>query len=123
MPSKEGGEIPRPLTKEEILNIVRKYAEAARRAQRMRRPTEQLPPIYNKRTDEFGGSTENRTRFARMILEAVRKQVGPHFPIFLRISADELMEVRNDRFIVKTPQDEIYAPGTGNGCICAACVI
>ena len=33
VPSKEGGEIPRPLTKEEILNIVRKYAEAARRAQ------------------------------------------------------------------------------------------
>lgn len=107
VPSKEGGEIPRPLTKEEILNIVRKYAEAARRAQicgfdaveihagHSYLISQFLSPIYNKRTDEFGGSAENRTRFARMILEAVRKQVGPHFPIFLRISADELMDGGN----------------------------
>lgn len=107
VPSKEGGEIPRPLTKDEILNIVRKYAEAARRAQicgfdaveihagHSYLISQFLSPIYNKRTDEFGGSAENRTRFARMILEAVRKQVGPHFPIFLRISADELMEGGN----------------------------
>ena len=107
VPSKEGGEIPRPLTKEEILNIVCKYAEAARRAQicgfdaveihagHSYLISQFLSPIYNKRTDEFGGSAENRTRFARMILEAVRKQVGPHFPIFLRISADELMEGGN----------------------------
>ena len=107
VPSKEGGEIPRPLTKEEILNIVRKYAEAARRAQicgfdaveihagHSYLISQFLSPIYNKRTDEFGGSAENRTRFARMILEAVRKQVGPHFPIFLRIRADALMEGGN----------------------------
>ena len=107
VPSKEGGEIPRPLVKEEILNIVRKYAEAARRAQicgfdaveihagHSYLISQFLSPIYNKRTDEFGGSAENRTRFAHMILEAVRKQVGPHFPIFLRISADELMEGGN----------------------------
>ena len=107
VPSKEGGEIPRPLTKEEILHIVRKYAEAARRAQicgfdaveihagHAYLISQFLSPIYNKRTDEFGGSAENRTRFAHMILEAVRKQVGPHFPIFLRISADELMEGGN----------------------------
>ena len=107
VPSKEGGEIPRPLTKEEILHIVRKYAEAARRAQicgfdaaeihagHSYLISQFLSLIYNKRTDEFGGSAENRTRFAHMILEAVRKQVGPHFPIFLRISADELMEGGN----------------------------
>lgn len=107
VPSKEGGEIPRPLTKEEILHIVRKYAEAARRAQICGFDAVEIhaghsylisqffSPIYNKRTDEFGGSAENRTRFAHMILEAVRKQVGPHFPIFLRISADELMEGGN----------------------------
>lgn len=107
VPSKEGGEIPRPLTKEEILHIVRKYAEAARRAQicgfdaveihagHSYLISQFLSPIYNKRTDEFGGSAEKRTRFAHMILEAVRKQVGPHFPIFLRISADELMEGGN----------------------------
>ena len=70
VPSKEGGEIPRPLTKEEILHIVRKYAEAARRAQicgfdaveihagHSYLISQFLSPIYNKRTDEFGGSAE-----------------------------------------------------------------
>ena len=54
-----------------------------------------LSPLTNKRTDEFGGSVENRTRFCRMVIEEVRKQVGPFFPIMLRLSADELMEGGN----------------------------
>ncbi len=54
-----------------------------------------LSPITNKRTDEFGGSVENRTRFCRMVIDEVRKQVGPFFPIMLRLSADELMEGGN----------------------------
>lgn len=107
IPSKAGGEIPRPLEKEEILHIVRKYGEAAKRAQicgfdaveihagHSYLISQFLSPIYNKRTDEFGGSVENRTRFARMVIEEVRKQVGPFFPIFLRISADEFMEGGN----------------------------
>ena len=54
-----------------------------------------LSPLTNKRTDEFGGSPENRARFARLVVEEVRRQVGPFFPILLRISADELMEGGN----------------------------
>lgn len=54
-----------------------------------------LSPLTNHRTDEFGGSAENRARFARMVLEEVRAQVGPHFPIFVRISADEFLEGGN----------------------------
>ena len=54
-----------------------------------------LSPITIKRTDEFGGSAENRARFAKLVIEEVRKQVGPFFPIFVRISADELMEGGN----------------------------
>ena len=48
-----------------------------------------ISPYYNKRTDEFGGSVENRLRFPRMVLEEVRKNVGPWFPIIVRISAEE----------------------------------
>lgn len=48
-----------------------------------------ISPYYNKRTDEFGGSVENRLRFPRMVLEEVRKNVGPCFPIIVRISAEE----------------------------------
>ena len=101
VPTKAGGEIPRPMTKEEILTTVKKYAEAARRIQAIGFDaieihcghsylmSQFISPYYNKRTDEFGGSVENRLRFPRMILEAVRKDVGPWFPIIVRVPAEE----------------------------------
>ena len=107
IPSKAGGEMPRPLEKEEILRIVKKYGEAAKRAQTAGFDAVEihaghsylisqfLSPITNKRTDEFGGSPENRARFASMIMKEVRAQVGPFFPIFVRISADEFLEGGN----------------------------
>lgn len=107
VPSKEGGEIPRPLEKDEIYAIVKKYGEAAKRAQIAGFDTVEIhaghsyllsqfiSPTTNLRTDEFGGSPENRTRFTKLVLEEVRKQVGPFFPIFLRISADEFVEGGN----------------------------
>ena len=107
IPSKAGGEIPRPLEKEEILRIVKKYGEAAKRAQiagfdaveihagHSYLLSQFLSPITNKRTDEFGGSPENRARFAKMVIEEVRAQVGPFFPIFVRISADDFLEGGN----------------------------
>ena len=54
-----------------------------------------LSPTTDKRTDEFGGSVENRTRFCRMVIEEVRKQVGPFSPIMLCLSADEMVEGGN----------------------------
>ena len=107
IPSKAGGEIPRPLEKEEIYRIVKKYGEAAKRAQACGFDAVEihcghsylisqfLSPTTNKRTDEFGGSSENRARFAKLVIEEVRKQVGPFFPIFVRISADEFVEGGN----------------------------
>lgn len=107
IPSKAGGEIPRPLEKEEIEYIAKKYGEAAKRVQTAGFDAVEihaghsylisqfLSPLTNDRTDEFGGSMENRTRFCRMIIDEVRKQVGPAFPIILRLSADEFMEGGN----------------------------
>ena len=54
-----------------------------------------MSPTTNKRTDEFGGCPENRARFTKLVVEEVRKQVGPFFPIFVRISADEMVEGGN----------------------------
>ncbi|HEU4758631.1 MAG TPA: mycofactocin system FadH/OYE family oxidoreductase 2, partial [Dehalococcoidia bacterium] len=48
-----------------------------------------LSPVSNKRTDEYGGSLENRSRLAIEVIEAVRSAVGPDFPVGVRISADE----------------------------------
>ncbi len=51
-----------------------------------------LSPVWNKRTDEYGGSTENRTRFAVEIVDAIRAAVGPDMPILFRISLDHRFE-------------------------------
>lgn len=51
-----------------------------------------LSPYFNKRTDEYGGSLENRVRFAREVLDSIRKAVGPGFPIEFRMSGSELFE-------------------------------
>jgi 2,4-dienoyl-CoA reductase-like NADH-dependent reductase (Old Yellow Enzyme family) len=50
-----------------------------------------LAPYYNKRTDEYGGSVENRLRFLKETVEKTRAQIGDKPPIFVRISADELL--------------------------------
>lgn len=48
-----------------------------------------LSPIYNTRTDNYGGSIENRARFPLMVLERIRQKVGRAFPLDMRISGDE----------------------------------
>ena len=107
LPNKKGGAAPRPLTKDEIMTIVKKYGEAAKRAQNSGFDAVEihcghsylisqfLSPLTNNRTDEFGGSTENRARFASLILKEVRAQVGPFFPIIVRISTDEFLKGGN----------------------------
>ncbi len=107
IPSKTGGAVPRPLTVEEMKEIARKYGEAAARAQLAGFDSVEihgghsyllnqfLSPLFNNRTDEFGGSAENRARFAVMVIESVRNAVGPRFPISIRISADDMIKGGN----------------------------
>lgn len=92
------------LTKEQIASIVAAYAEAAGLAKRAGFDmcmvhaghgwliNQFLSPYFNHRSDEYGGSLENRVRFAREILTAVRAEVGPGFPIELRMSGSELFD-------------------------------
>ena len=106
-PSKAGGEIPRGLSKEEIESIAKDYGTAAKRAVNAGFDVVEihaghsylisqfLSPTTNDRTDEFGGSAKNRARFCRMIIDEVRKAVGPRVPISLRLSVDELVEGGN----------------------------
>lgn len=46
-------------------------------------------PYFNKRTDRWGGSLENRMRFSLLVIEKVREAVGPDFPIEFRMSGSE----------------------------------
>ena len=47
-----------------------------------------MTPAWNKRTDEYGGSFENRMRLVTEIYHAMREAVGPDFPILIRMAAD-----------------------------------
>ena len=55
-------------------------------------PAQFLSPLSNTRTDEYGGSRENRCKFPVEIVKAVREAVGPRVPIEVRVSGDELTE-------------------------------
>ncbi|MBI5069922.1 MAG: mycofactocin system FadH/OYE family oxidoreductase 2 [Deltaproteobacteria bacterium] len=50
-----------------------------------------LSPLSNQRTDEFGGSVENRMRAPLLFIAAVRKAVGPDFTVGIRLCADEMI--------------------------------
>jgi 2,4-dienoyl-CoA reductase-like NADH-dependent reductase (Old Yellow Enzyme family) len=96
--------MPRALTKEEISAVIDAFAEAARRALEAGFRVleihaahgylihEFLSPLSNQRTDEYGGSFENRTRLAREIVSAIRKRMPAEFPLFIRISATDWKE-------------------------------
>lgn len=96
--------IPKELTKEEIRGIVKSFKLAAERALKAGFDaieihgahgyliSEFLSPISNKRTDEYGGSTENRSRFLKEVLQAVREVWPKEKPILLRISASDFRE-------------------------------
>ena len=95
-------ELPRPLTVPEIKHYVTLFAEAARRAKLAGFDTVEihcchrhgllglfLSPLHKKRVDEYGGGVEGRARFAVEVIRAVREQVGPDFPIIVRMSASD----------------------------------
>lgn len=99
-----GGEYPHEMTESHIEYIQDCYRKAARRAKQAGFDAVEihmahgylihqfLSPLSNKRTDRYGGSLENRFRFALEILSRVREEVGDEFPVFCRVSADELVE-------------------------------
>jgi 2,4-dienoyl-CoA reductase-like NADH-dependent reductase (Old Yellow Enzyme family) len=96
--------MPRALLKEEIHGIVDAFAAAARRsleagfqvleihAAHGYLAHEFFSPLSNLRTDEYGGSFENRTRIGREIVSAVRKVWPENLPLFIRISATDWKE-------------------------------
>jgi 2,4-dienoyl-CoA reductase-like NADH-dependent reductase (Old Yellow Enzyme family)/thioredoxin reductase len=95
---------PRPLTIAEIHELVKKFRAAARRAKTAGFDGVEvhaahgyligqfMSPYTNKRTDEYGGSFENRMRFLLDIVREVRAEVGRDYPVFCRISGSELID-------------------------------
>jgi 2,4-dienoyl-CoA reductase-like NADH-dependent reductase (Old Yellow Enzyme family)/thioredoxin reductase len=96
--------VPRELTRNEIKELVICHAEAARRARSAGFDfveihaahgyliSEFLAPNANLRTDDYGGSFENRTRFLREILAAIRDRCGPDYPVGVRYNGEDYVD-------------------------------
>ncbi|MCR3923204.1 MAG: FAD-dependent oxidoreductase, partial [Firmicutes bacterium] len=103
--AKQQGREPVPsieMTTEKIKETIEKYATAAYRCKRAgfkmcmihgghgNLISQFASTLYNKRTDDYGGSLENRTRFTIEVLDRIRELCGEDFVIEFRISADEI---------------------------------
>ncbi|MBW6485296.1 MAG: NADH:flavin oxidoreductase [Syntrophobacterales bacterium] len=51
-----------------------------------------LSPAFNRRTDEYGGSIENRTRFIIEALRAIRLSVGPDYPVLVKMNVGDFID-------------------------------
>ncbi|MEW9124756.1 MAG: FAD-dependent oxidoreductase [Thermotaleaceae bacterium] len=91
------------MTKKEINDTIDKFIQGAKRLQKAGIDAveihgahgyligEFLSPYTNNRTDEYGGSFENRMRFLDEIIAGIRRECGANYPIIVRYSADEFM--------------------------------
>ncbi|WP_267243343.1 NADH:flavin oxidoreductase/NADH oxidase [Streptomyces sp. PR69] len=104
LPFDDGHPVPEELTEAQLAGVVEDFAEAARRALDAGFEVaeihgahgyligEFLSPYSNHRTDAYGGSFENRTRFALEVVDAVRDVWPDELPLFFRISATDWLE-------------------------------
>lgn len=92
---------PQKMTKENIKTLTEAFTQAATRAKQAGFDGVQLhgahgyllsqflTPYYNKRTDEYGGSIENRARIIYEILDAVKKAVGDDYPVMIKLHCSD----------------------------------
>ncbi len=95
---------PKEMTKKEILLVQDAFAAAALRAKKAGFDGVQLlaahgyllskflTPYYNRRTDEYGGTIENRARIILETYKAMREKVGPEYPILIKINCEDFMD-------------------------------
>lgn len=97
--------ICRPLTKEEIHSIVKSFGDGAYHAKRGGFDGVEIHAVhegylldqfaismFNQRTDEYGGTLENRLRFAREVVEEIKSRCGQDFPVVLRFSLKSMIK-------------------------------
>ncbi len=102
IPEKVHREVPHEIEPEQIAMVVRAFGDATRRCREGGLDGVELSfahnhlvdqfwsPLFNQRTDEYGGPLENRMRFGFEVLREIRRQVGRDWVVGARISGDEL---------------------------------
>jgi len=123
IPSAVLGQPCEEMSRERIAAVIEAFARAAARAKKAGFDAVEihgahgyllnqfLSPFSNQREDEYGGAEENRSRFVLETLSAVRKAVGPDFPVIIRISADELIRGGYDLAFVQRLAPRLVAAG------------
>lgn len=99
----------RPLTVDEIHEIIKDFGDGAYNAKRAGFDGVQIHAVhegylldqfaislFNQRTDEYGGSLENRLRFAKEIVEEIKRRCGEDFPVTLRYSVKSFIKELRD---------------------------
>lgn len=101
---RSSGKAPEEMDHEAIARVVKAFADAARRAKESGFDGVQLhsahgyllsqflSPHSNVRMDEYGGSIENRARFVFEVYDAVREEMGPDYPILVKINSEDFQE-------------------------------
>jgi 2,4-dienoyl-CoA reductase (NADPH2) len=117
-------ETPRELSIQDIRAIIDRFADAARRVKQAGFDavevlsgtgyliSEFLSPLTNKRTDRYGGSFENRTRFGIEVVQAVRETVGRDFPLIVRMNGSDFMPGGQSRQELKQYAKLLVEEGT-----------
>ena len=97
-------EVPEELRTDDIKNIIESFGAGAKRAKEWGFDAVQLhgahgylinqflSPLTNKRSDEYGGSLENRSRFAIEVYKKVRENVGDNFPVLIKLNGSDNLE-------------------------------
>ncbi len=118
---------PRQLEREEIRRIAEDFARGAKRAKDAGFDMVEihgahgyllnqfLSPLTNQRKDDYGGSFINRMRFSLEVLEGVRAAVGPDYPVFFRLGADDRMTGGNT--IADGTEIAMILAGAGVDCL------
>ena len=101
IPMAPGGEVPREMTLEDIKRVQDKFVAAAVRCKKAGYDgvelhaahgylmTQFISKYYNRRTDDYGGSVENRCRFIDEVIAGIRAKLG-NYPISVRMCGDEM---------------------------------
>ena len=102
--AKDGQTTCRAMNKEDIANIVSAFTQAAARAKQAGFDAIQLhaahgflfsqflSPALNQRTDEYGGTLENRARFLIEVVRSIRKATGPAYPLLIKLNSEDFLE-------------------------------
>lgn len=101
LPNPRSGMVPKKMTTEDIRRVENLFADAAERAKKAGFDgveihaahgyllSQFMSPLFNHRTDAYGGSVENRFRIVREVYQTIRERVGSDYPVWIKMNSSD----------------------------------